>query len=354
MSAIEAIRERCDESAKALREALVEYRKRNTSVPYALEADPKLYGDLLRHYLLWATGLLGAMQEAAAARPSASTAVDHFVARAIAYFNDSSRWPGVTSLEDPARLVIPAYYSVRAAQHVNRLFRPPLLSLDVAEAHEFAIELLGVEASDRICAHKNADLAPLARVDEDQPPEKPLHYRAFLHAFNRERLAAARAATPKPPADPPPPVASAPGGTPPWSAAPQRPTTPPALPPIAESERVLWDRELAGTSIVLGRQNSPPDYSGSTYSSTESFLRLLPNHRFRKEVVGETRTSYAGVEAVAPIHRETSGTWEVRTNGVRLSLVLNEDSGDMESLRIERGSYGTLKVDGRVRAWLTR
>jgi hypothetical protein len=41
MSAIEAIRERCDESAKALREALVEYRKRNTSVPYALEADQR-------------------------------------------------------------------------------------------------------------------------------------------------------------------------------------------------------------------------------------------------------------------------------------------------------------------------
>jgi hypothetical protein len=354
MSAIEAIRERCDESAKALREALVEYRKRNASAPYALEADPKLYGDLLRHYLLWASGLLAAMQEAAAARPSASTAVDHFVARAIAYFNDSSRWPGVTSLEDPARLVIPAYYSVRAAQHVNRLFRPPLLSLDVAEAHEFAIELLGVEASDRICQHKNADLAPLARADEDQPPEKPLHYRAFLHAFNRERLAAARAATPKPPAEPPPPVASAPGGAPPWSAAQQRPTTPPAPPPIAESERVLWDRELAGTSIVLGRQNSPPDYSGSTYWSTESFLRLLPNHRFRKEVVGEMRTSYARVHALTPIHRETSGTWEVRTNGVRLSLVLNEDSGDMESLRIEKGPHGTLMVDGRVRAWLTR
>src|SRR4249919_1491429 len=121
MGAIETIRERCDPSAMALREALVVYKKGNRRVPYAVEADPRLYGDLLRHYLQWAAGLLAAMQEAAAARPAAQGAVDHFVTRSIAYFNDPSRWPGVASLDNPARVLIPAYYAVRAAQHVNGL-----------------------------------------------------------------------------------------------------------------------------------------------------------------------------------------------------------------------------------------
>jgi hypothetical protein len=352
MSAIDAIRQRCDQSARELRKALLAYREGNASVPYAVEAVPALYGDLLRHYLQWAVGLPAAMQDAAALRPAAQPAVDHLVTRAIAYFADAPRWPAVASLELPARLLIPAYYTVRAAQHVNALFRPPLLSLELAEPHQFAIVLLGPKASDQVCAHKNADLAPLTRVPEDEPPEKPLHYRAFLHASNRERLAEARAARPKPPAAPPPSIVATPA--PAWGAVPQHSIPPPSLPPIGEEQRASWERELAGTSIVLGRKNSPPDYTGSVYWSTQSFLHLLPNRRFRKEVIGSSRVTYARVNSETPIHRETSGTWEVRAAGSRLYLVLDGGGSDMESFRLEKGPGGTLNVDGQLRAWTRR
>ncbi len=66
------------------------------------------------------------------------------------------------------------------------------------------------------------------------------------------------------------------------------------------------------------------------------------------------RVSYAGLHAETPTHRETSGTWEVSAAGWRLYVVLKEDSGKMESLRIEKAPGGMLKVDGDLRVWITR
>lgn len=345
---LHTIRSRCDRSARDLRHALIEYRKRSGDVPYAVEADLLLYGNLLRHYLQWSTGILPAMREAVAKHPIATGPVNLLIDRVVAYFADESRWPQIAGLEHPARLLIPAYYTVRAAQHVNAAFNPHLLTLDLIEAHEFAIELLGKSTSDVICAHKNADMNSVGRVEQDSVPRKSVHYRSFLHSGNRDSLKAARAAKPKPPD--PSATANAPGDmrrT--W-----RRVAPVPAAAVTEDQRTRWDQELAGTSIVLGRWNSPPDYSGSSHTSTESVLYLLANHHFRKTVAGTMRVGYAGIMQKTPIHRETVGTWEVRSTGTRIYLVLLDTSGDMESLWLEKGAGGILRVDGQDRTWRSR
>ena len=206
MSATGEIRTLCDQPGRELREALVRYSKGNARAPYSIQADSMLYGDLLRHYLQWCAGLLAKMEEAAAARPAWKDAVAQLLERTAAYFKETARWPSVSHLDHPLRLLLPACYATRAAQRVNSLFEPALVAVDFTEPNEFVTELLGQPIFEQISHDKNADFKTMAKITEDPPHEaEPLHYRSFLHAAQRARLAEARAAKPKPPEVAPPP-----------------------------------------------------------------------------------------------------------------------------------------------------
>jgi hypothetical protein len=255
MSATGEIRTLCDQPGRELREALIRYSKENARAPYSIQADSMLYGDLVRHYLQWCAGLLAKMEEAAAARPAWKDAVAQLLERTAAYFKDTARWPSVPHLDHPLRLLVPACYAMRAARRVNSLLEPALVAVDFAEPNEFVTEVLGQPVFEQISHHKNADFETMEKITEDPPQEaEPLHYRSFLHAAQRTRLAEARAAKPEPP-----------------KAVPLSPASAPPPPVAAEDDTVLaqfWSEKLNDSRITLERTNSPPasGYGGGSHT----------------------------------------------------------------------------------------
>jgi hypothetical protein len=198
MGATVEIRTLCDQPGRELREALIRYSKGNARAPYSIQADSMLYGDLLRHYLQWCAGLLAKMEEAAAVRPAWKDTVTQLLERTAAYFKETARWPSVPHLDHPLRLLVPACYAMRAARRVNSLLEPALVAVDFNEPNEFVTELLGQAVFEQISHDKNADFKMMAKITEDPPHQtEPLHYRSFLHAAQRARLAEARSAKPK-------------------------------------------------------------------------------------------------------------------------------------------------------------
>jgi len=340
MSVTAEIRTLCDQPGRELREDLLRYVKGNPRAAYSIQADPMLYGDLVRHYLQWCTGLLTKMEEASAARPASQAAVEHLLERAAAYFKQNARWPSVPHLDYPLRLLVPACYSMRAAQRVNSLLEPALVAVDLTEPNEFIIEILGQTTFEQISHHKNDDFKLLERITEDPPPEaKPLHHRSFLHAAQRARLAEARAAKPEPanvaPSPPPP--------------APPPPVSADTDTAIAQS----WSLDLNDTRITLEQTNSPPDsgYGGSSYSSKECFLDLYRGHRYRLLETSFSRASYAGIYIGGPSRKESKGEWKVQVVGGSASMVLTGDDGSVDYYRIEKISRTILKISGRDRDW---
>jgi hypothetical protein len=343
MSATGEIRTLCDQPGRELREALIRYSKGNARAPYSIQADSMLYGDLLRHYLQWCAGLLAKMEEASAARPAWKDAVAQLLERTAAYFKDTARWPSVPHLEHPLRLLIPACYATRAARRVNSLTEPALVAVDFTEPNEFATEILGQPVFEQISHQKNADFETIAKITEDPPHQaEPLHYRSFLHAAQRARLAEARAAKPKPPevAPPPPP-----------------PAPPPSVP--AEEDSALaqsWSQKLNDTRITLEQTNSPPGYgygAGTPYSSRESFLYLYHGHRYRLLKIGKIGGMSCGVAYIEPreTRKESAGEWKIQVLRGSATLVLTGDNGGADYYRIEKASWDAVKLDGRERAW---
>ena len=340
MSATAAIRALCDQPARELREALLRYAKGNPLAPYSIQADSMLYGDLVRHYLQWCAALLTKMEEAAAARPAWKDAVVQLLERTAAYFKETARWPSVPHFDHPLRLLVPACYAMRAARRVNSLLEPALVAVDFTEPNEFATELLGQPVFEQISHDKNADFKTMAKITEDPPHEaEPLHYRSFLHAAQRARLAKARAAKPEPPEVAPPPPA---------------PTPPP--PVFAEEDTALaqsWSQKLNDTRITLERTNSfDGGYGGgSSYFSKEVFLELFRGHRYRLLEIGFSRTSYGGMSAGGPTRKESEGEWKVQVLGGNATLVLTGDNGGAVYYRIVKASRDALMLNGRERAW---
>jgi hypothetical protein len=343
MSATGEIRTLCDQPGRELREALVRYGKGNARAPYSIQGDSMLYGDLVRHYLQWCAGLLAKMEEAAAARPAWKDAVVQLLERTAVYFKEPARWPPVPHLDHPLRLLVPACYAMRAARRVNSLLEPALVAVDFTEPNEFVTELLGQPIFEQISHDKNADFKTMEEITEDPPHEaEPLHYRSFLHAAQRARLAEARAAKPKPPEVAPPP-------------------SPPAAPPpvSAEEDTALtqsWNQKLNDTRITLERTNSPPGSGyggGSPYFSRESFLDLYHGHRYRLLEIGfVSGISYAGLNLPPrETRKESVGEWKIQVCGGAATLVLTGDNGGANYYRIEKASWDAVKLDGRDRAW---
>jgi hypothetical protein len=343
MSAMAEIRALCDQPGRELREDLLRYTKGNSRAPYSIQADSMLYGDLVRHYLQWCAGLLIKMEEASAARPASATAVAHLLERSAAYFKDSARWPSPPQLYLPLRLIVPACYAMRAARCVNSLFEPHLVAVDFTEPNEFIMEILGQGTVEQISHHKNEDFKSLEKITEDPPPEaKPLHYRSFLHAAQRARLAAARAAKPEPPK----PAPSAPP-----------PAPPPAVP--AEEDTALaesWSQKLSDTRITLERGNTPPGFgydAGTPYSSSESFLDLYREHRYRLLKIGSVGSMSYGIVNLPPqkTRKESVGEWKIQVHGGAAILVLTGDNGGADYYRIEKASSDSVKLNRDERPW---
>jgi len=340
MSATDEIRVSCDQPGRELRDALIRYSKGNARAPYSIQADSMLYGDLVRHYLQWCAGLLAKMEEAAAARPAWKDAVAQLLGRSAAYFKETARRPSVPHLDHPLRLLVPACYAMRAARRVNSLLEPALVAVDFTEPNEFVTELLGQPIFEQISHQKNADFGTMAEITEDPRHEaEPLHYRSFLHAAQRARLAKARAAKPKPPEVAPP--------APP-------PVPPPSLP--AEEDTALaesWSRKLNDTRITLEQTNSyDSGYGSSSYSSRESFLDLYRRHRYR---LLEIRFSSirAAMDGDGRTRRQSEGEWKIQVSGGAATLVLTGDDGGTNYYRIEKASRDSMKLDGHERAWET-
>jgi hypothetical protein len=338
MSATTEIRALCDQPGRELREDLLRYAKGNPRAPYSIQADSMLYGDLVRHYLQWCAGLLIKMEEAGAARPASAAAVAHLLERSAAYFKDTARWPSLPQLYLPLRLLVPACYAIRAARRVNSLFEPDLVAVDFTEPNEFITEILGQATVEQISHHKNDDFKSLERITEDPLPEaKPLHHRSFLHAAQRARLAAARAAKPEPPKPAPAP--------------------PPAVP--AEEDTALaesWSQNLSDTCITLQRINTPPGSgydAGTPYSSSESYLNLSRGHRYRLLKIGSVGSMSYGIVNLPPqkTRKESVGEWKIQVHGGAATLVLTGDNGGADYYRIEKGGRDFLKLNGRDRAW---
>ena len=338
MSATAEIRALCDQPGRELREDLLRYAKANPRAPYSIQADSLLYGDLVRHYLQWCAELLAKMEDASAARPASAAAVAQLLERSAAYFKNTARWPSLPQLYHPLRLLVPACYATRAVRRVNSLFEPDLVAVDFTEPNEFITEILGQGTVEQISHHKNDDFKSLEKITEDPPPEaKPLHYRSFLHAAQRTRLAAARAARPEPPK----PAPSTPPPAPPSAVPAEEDTT------LAES----WSQNLSDTRITLEQTNSyDSGYGSSSYSSRESFLDLYRGHRYR---LLEIRFSSirAAMDGDGRTRRQSEGEWKIQVFRGGATLVLTGDNGGADYYRIEKASWDSVKLNGVERAW---
>lgn len=333
MPATADIRALCDQSAGDLRRALLGLTKENSHASSAIAEDLNLYADLARYYLQWSAGLLLALEDEASARLGCRAAVECFLKLTHAYFTDPARWPKGAQLEHPLTLLMPAYYAVRAAQKLNWLAQPDLVLVDLEEAHEFVIEIVGRAAADEIAQAKNADLQVLPEISEDPATvAEPRRYAAFLRAAQRRRLATARA--PKPPS--PPRIAVAP--------------PPPASPPTGSSERLLaltWSTRLSDTRIVLEQTNQV--LGPGSFFSRETFLELREGHRYRLVQATLTSFSSGGLHGGGPSEQESYGEWQIEVIGgiPRLGL-----SGDENSCyRLEKHGRGYVTLNGRDRAW---
>lgn len=338
MSATGEIRTLCDQPGRELREALIRYSKGNARAPYSIQADSMLYGDLVRHYLQWCAGLLAKMEEAAATRPAWKDPVAQLLDRSAAYFKDTARWPAAPHLDHPLRLLLPACYAMRAAKRVNALLEPALVAVDFTEPNEFVTELLGQSIFEQISHHKNADFGTMAEITEDPPHEaEPLHYRSFLHAAQRVRLAEARVAKPKPPEVAPP-------------------APPPVTPPAESVDRnaalqLSWSMDLMDTRITLEQTNSfESGYGSSSYSSRERFLDLYRGHRYRLLDISFSSIS-AAMGGEGRSRRQSEGEWKIQVSGGAATLLLRGDDGSANYYRIEKASRDSMKLDGHERAW---
>jgi hypothetical protein len=340
MSATAEIRALCDQPGRELREALIRYSKGNARAPYSIQADSMLYGDLVRHYLQWCAGLLARIEEAVAARPAWKDAVAQLLERSAAYFKVTARWPAAPHLEHPLRLLVPACYAMRAARRVNSLVEPALVAVDFSEPNEFVTELLGQSVFEQISHHKNADFGTMAEITEDPPHEaEPLHYRSFLHAAQRARLAEARVVKPKPPEVAPP-------------------APPPVAPPAESVDRnaalqLSWSMDLMDTRITLEQTNSyDSGYGSSSYSSRETFLDLYRGHRYRLLEIRFSSIS-AAMGGDGRSRRQSEGEWKIQVSAGTATLLLSGDDGSANYYRIEKASRDSMKLDGRERAWET-
>jgi hypothetical protein len=333
MGATAEIRGLCDQSAQSLRNALLAYAKGSRRAAESVRADALLYGDLIRHYLLWSADLLISMEEAASARPACKPAVDSLLESANAYFQNPVRWPGSPQITHPLRLLIPAYYTVRAVQEVNSRLRPNLLLMELEEAHEVVVDILGHAVTDKVCYHKNSDLESIPKV-EDGGGSEPRRYRAFLHAAQRKRLAKARAAKPVPPTVAPSPQPA------------------PAPAEAIEKEKLAaltWSRDLSDSRIVLEQINEL--YGPGSYYSREVFLDLFSGDRYRLLERTTCQVSSGGLNVGRPTTRESGGEWRIEPIASAARLLLNDDGGGSTFYRLEKGGRNCLIVDGRDRAW---
>lgn len=331
---------RCDQKGTPLKDALRRYAQANPAAPYAIQADLEGYGQATRTYLAWSAGLLKALEDACSSRSGARAAVDALIARCVAYFDAPDRWPAVPAMDLPLRLMLPAYYTARAAQHVSCLFHPHLLDVALGNAHAFAIEILGQPAADAICRCKNDDLGHLPRADDDLQDAISLHYRSFPSSRMASQLAAARNAKRPQPA-PLPPTSSV---VPPASVSPSVATS--------QTDEMRWIRRLGDSRIVLQRSNVfDSDYSSGHYSSSESLLDLYANGRYRLLESSFVRVSIPGMSIGGPRSQETRGTWSVRSTGGGIALVLAADGGARSTLTLADGGSGAIIVNDRTRAW---
>jgi hypothetical protein len=277
------------------------------------------------------------MEEASAARPASAAAVAQLLERSVAYFKDTARWPSVPQLYLPLRLLVPGCYAMRAARRVNSLFEPDLVTVDFTEPNEFITEILGQGTVEQISHHKNDDFKSLERITEDPPPEaKPLHYRSFLHAAQRDRLAAARAAKPEPPKPAPSPP----------------PPAPPLAAPVEEDTALAesWNQKLSDTCITLEKTNTPP---GIPYCSSESYLYLSRGHRYRLLKIGSVGSISSPGGYLPPLktRKESEGEWKIQGCGSAATLVLTGDNGGADYYRIEKASWDSVKLNGNEYAW---
>ena len=124
----------------------------------------------------------------------------------------------------------------------------------------------------------------MAKITEDPPHEaEPLHYRSFLHAAQRARLAEARAAKPEPPE----------GCAASTASSPLRRRYPPtedtALARVLESEVEATRASRWRKPTILN-----DGYGGSSsYSSRQSYLYLYRGHRYRLLEIRFSSTSAA-------------------------------------------------------------
>ena len=232
-----------------------------------------------------------------------------------------------------ARVLCDACSATGELFYLNRVWSV----VDFTEPNEFATELLGQPVFEQISHDKNADFKTMAKITEDPPHEaEPLHYRSFLHAAQRARLAEARAAKPKPSQVAPPPP----------------PPTPPPLASPGEDAALAdsWSQKLNDTRITLEQINSPPE---TGYSSRECFLKFYRGHRYRRLEIGfVSGVSYAGLNLPSrETRKESVGEWTIQVRGGAATLVLTGDNGGADYYRIEKASSDAVKLDGRERAW---
>ena len=107
MTTVAAIRELGDVPGSQLNDPFQAYAKGGSNVPRGIKANPILYGELTRHYLQWSAALLSTIEQAASARVACQPAVGRLMECASAYFADSTRWPDVSHLQHPLRLLMP-------------------------------------------------------------------------------------------------------------------------------------------------------------------------------------------------------------------------------------------------------
>lgn len=200
MNAVRQLRE-ASKSGTAMNESMRRYRE--VSGTYLSQSDVT-FAHLAVHYLQWTAELLAKLERAAEARPAAAASVEICKGRIGAYFNAPERWPAVDRLDHPMRLLIPAYYAMRAVQWTSGHSNPPLLGLSCEEPHAVFVALLGRAACQEVSEHKNADLRILPKVVEPAGDHRPILVRKFPSDAERAAFDAARAGrAPRPVPSPP-------------------------------------------------------------------------------------------------------------------------------------------------------
>jgi hypothetical protein len=345
MAPLDRVRASLDQPGRDLNDATRHYAEHSSEAPFAIKAEPVLYGELARGALHWTGDLLTAIERSAATRPAAETVAGPFVDHVAAYFEHSARWPTVSEMEHPLRLLMPAYYAVHAVHLLGYHVLPPLLQVEYDEPLAFVEEMLGPGPSMTIRQHKNADLSSMPKVVEEATPSEPLVFRSFLSAKQRERLAQARATAQPVHVDPAPaepaPISAESGAS-------------PAQDDADSVLAALWTGRLRDTRITLRAENSfEPGYSGtSSYFSAETLLDLHDGGRYRlQETVTSSITGTGMSIGGEPRTTESSGKWSVHVSGTSERLRLEGDEGDVTTYGIGAAGSGALEVDGQDRRW---